>query len=150
MKSYISFGKFELKYFFYCVLIVILEINIYYFIYWNNEKIITEHNQVYSFCFFLGYLLNIIPAWISHIQSKEKERPLTNKLNEDNNHSIEYIYNKPYEKYISIKDVIIFLFICLILLLTDIIENIGNIIDNKDYSDEEKKNLMMIISLLNF
>ena len=138
MKFFISFGKFELKYFFYCVLIVILGIIMYYFIYWNEEKIITEHYLVYSFCFFLGYLLNIIPAWISHIQSKEKEKPLTNKLNEDNNHSIEYIYNKPYEKYISIKDTIIFLFISLILLLADIIQNIGDKIENKDYREEKK------------
>jgi len=142
MKFCISFGIFELKYFFYCALFIILEILIDYFIYYKEEKIITEHNLMHSFCFFFGYLLNIIPTYISHIISKEKEKPLTNKLNEENNHSIEYIYNQPYEKYLSTKDIIKLLFICLIILLTDIIEDIGIIIENNidDDTDNNTEN----------
>ena len=121
MKSYISFGKFELKYFFYCLLHIIVQIYFLYFIYLNELKIITEHNFLYSFCFYFGYLLNIIPALINHIKSKEN---LTaNKLEKKNIHSIEYIYNSPYEKYLPKKEILNFLFICLILLLIDIIEN---------------------------
>jgi len=89
MKFCISFGKFELKYFFYCVLHVILKIYISYFIYFRKEKIITEHNLMYSFCLFLGYLLNIIPAWISHIQSNEKEKLIEKKFEKENIPSIE-------------------------------------------------------------
>jgi len=74
MKFCISFGKFELKYFFYCVLIVILELYLSYFIWEKEMIIITDHILMYSFCFFFGYLLNIIPAWISHILSNEKEK----------------------------------------------------------------------------
>ena len=89
----------------------------YYFIYYDKNNIINEHYHFHSFCFFLGYLLNIIPAWIIHKQSKEKEKPLTNKLNEENNYSIEYIYNEPNKEILTNKDILKFLFICLILLL---------------------------------
>ena len=95
MKFCISFGKFELKYFFYCVFYVILHIYVIYFVYYNEVKIIHEHFLFYLFIFFLGYLLNIIPTWISHIKSKKK-KPITNKLDEENVQSIEYIYNEPY------------------------------------------------------
>ena len=108
MKFCISFGKFELKYFFYCVLPVIILIYMIYFIYYNEVKIIHEHLLFYLFGSFLGYLLNIIPAWISHINSKENEKPITNKLEEEKAQSIEYIYNKPYEKYLSSKDILKF------------------------------------------
>jgi hypothetical protein len=83
--------------------------------------------------------LNIIPAKIIHIKAKEKEKPIINKLNEENNHSIEYIYNKPYEKYLSKKDILKFFFICFILLLIDFLENIENII-NKDDKNNENNN----------
>jgi len=116
MKLCISFGKLELKYFFYCVLFVILEIFMYYFIYYDHENIIKEHYLLHSFCFFLGYLLNIIPFWISHKKSKGKEKPLTNKLNKENNYSIDYIYNNLYENNLSKKEILKILFICLILL----------------------------------
>jgi hypothetical protein len=144
MKFCISFGKFELKYFFYCVLLSILELYIHFFFYYKEEEetIISEHCLMYLFCFFLGYLFNIIPNWISHIKSKEKEKPITNKLNEKRNNSIEYIYNKQDEKYLSAKDIIKFLFICHILLLAELIENAGNRIDDtiaeKEASDEAK------------
>ena len=138
MKFCISFGKFELKYFFYCILFIILEITINYFVYYDEgENIITDHCLLHSFCFFLGYLLNFIPARIFHIRSNKKENPITNKLNEENNYSIEYIYNQPYEKYLSTKDIIKFLLICFILLLADLIENTGIIIDDNDNDDYE-------------
>ena len=139
MKFFISFGKFELKYFFYCVLFVIIKFFIYYFTYYEQENIITEHYLMEEFCFFLGYLLNFIPAWISHIKSKEKEKPIINKLEEENKNSIEYIYNKPYESYLSTKDIIKFLFICLILIIVDMIETTGFIIDNKEEKNNDNK-----------
>ena len=155
MKYCISFGNFEIKYFFYCALFIILEICMNYFIYYEKNNIIIDHYLLQSFCFFLGYLLNIIPAWIIHKQSKEKEKPLTNKLNEENNYSIEYIYNEPNKEILTNKDILKFLFICLILLLTDIIENIGIIIEDNEKKKRKmkmkrkRKNIMMIISLLN-
>ena len=133
MKFCISFGKFELKYFFYCILFIILEITINYFVYYDEEEnIINEHCLLHSFCFFLGYLLNFIPTWIFHIKSNEKEKPITNKLNEENSHSIEYIYNQPYEKYLTTKDILKFLLICFIILLADLIENTEIVIDDND------------------
>ena len=115
MKFCISLGNFELKYFFYCFLFVILSLFMYYFIYCDHENIIKEHYLLHSFCFFLGYLLNIIPFWISHKKSKGKEKPLTNKLNKENSYSIDYIYNEPNENNLPKKEILKILFICLIL-----------------------------------
>ena len=114
----------------------------YYFIYYDKNNIINEHYHFHSFCFFFGYLLNIIPAWISHAKSKEKEKEnlITNESEEESIRSIEYIYNKPYEKYLSTRDILKFLFICLILLLTDIIENIGIIIEDNEKKEKENEN----------
>ena len=138
MKFCISFGKFELKYLFYCVLNVIVQLYFTYFIYLNELKIITEHNLLYSFCLFFGYLLNIIPALINNIKSKENL--ITNKLEKQNVHSIKYIYNSPYEKYLPKKEILNFLLICLILLLADIIENFANLMEHdKDYYFDESK-----------
>ena len=92
MKFCISFGKFELKYFFYCFLFIIILTYMIYLVYYNELKIIHEHLLFYSFCSFLGYLLNIIPFWISHINSKENGKSITNKLEEKKAQSIEYIY----------------------------------------------------------
>ena len=102
MKFCISFGKFELKYFFYCVLFFIIEIFIYFFVYNDNDSIINKHYLLHSFCYFLGFLLNFILIWIS-----QEEKPIINK---------------------STKDILKFFFICLILLLADLIENIQDII----------------------
>ena len=136
MKFCISFGKFELKYFFYCVLFSIIEICIYYFVYKDKDSIINKHCLFHSFCYFLGYLLNFIPAWISHTKTKEKEKHITNKLKEEKFQSIEYIYNEPYEKYLSTKDILIFFFICLILLFADLMENFKIEKDDKQFSDD--------------
>ena len=91
MKFCISFGKFELKFFIYCFLIVILELYVYRFIDYFKVKIFNENLSLNTFCLFLGYLLNIIPEWIRLIKSKEKENLITNKLKEENIRAIEYI-----------------------------------------------------------
>ena len=139
MKFCISFGKFEIKYFFYCVLLVIIEMYNNFIIYDEDKvKIINDHNLLDTFCFFLGYLLNIIITWIIHLYSKEK--PLKKQLKEENNHLIEYIYNNPYEESFSIKEILKFLFICLILLISDVIEHIGyKIDDNNNNNDDDKQ-----------
>ena len=82
-----------------------------FFIYYKEEKIITQHYQFHSFCFFLGYLLNIILGW--------------------------NIYNNPNIKYLSTKDILLFLFICFILLLADIIENVEIIQDDNNIREDE-------------
>ena len=75
MKFCISFGNFDFKYFVLCIVFVVLEIYLFYFIYKNDdEKIISEHFLLHSFCFFLGYLFYFIPAWIRYNNSKDKEK----------------------------------------------------------------------------
>ena len=69
-------------------------------------------------------------------------------MKEENNNSIEYIYNNPNEKYLSLKDILKFFFICLILLLADLIENIQNIIDDND--NEDNKNYSDDFIFINF
>ena len=115
-----SFGRLDLKYFIYCILYAILEIYINCFIYdgKENENILHKHKLLDSFCFYIGYLLNIIPAMIN------------------------YIYNKPFEKKLSGKDIIKFLFICFILLLTDFIE-ITLAIISKDNDENEEDYLFL-------
>ena len=140
MKFCIFLGIVELKYFLYCFLSVILYIYIYYFIVDSEEEnIINKHELLYSSCYFLGYFLNIIPAWIAQIKSKKKEKPSTNKMKERETQSIEYIYNNPYDKYFSIKDILKFFFICLILLLIDAIESTISVIENKKENKNENK-----------
>ena len=105
----ISLGIIELKYFFYCFLSVILYIYIYFFILDDeDENIINEHELLYSFCYFFGYFLNIIPEFIAQIKSKKKESSKINKLKEREALSIEYLYNNPYEKHFSTKDILKF------------------------------------------
>ena len=139
MKFCISFGKFELKYFFYCVLLVILQIYMICFVYYIKVSITHEHLLLNLFFFFFGYLLNIIPAWITHIKSKEQKKPTTNKFAKENALFIEYIYNKQYEKYLSKKDILKIFFVCLILLLATLIQIIQFKIDNIEEDKDEEK-----------
>ena len=111
MKFYISFGKFDLKYFFYCLSHLIIQIYIHFVIYEDDEILIYHHLLLNSFCFFLGYLLNIIPLWIINTNSKVKENPLANELKKEEdtqynkyNQSIEYKILKSNKKYLSRKD----------------------------------------------
>jgi len=108
MKFCISLGTIELKYIIYCFRSVILYIYIYYFILEDEENIIKKHKLLYSFCYFLGYFLNIIPACFAQIKSKKKEKSKINKLKEGEALSIEYLYNNPYEKHFSTKDILKF------------------------------------------
>jgi len=135
MKFCIPLSTFELKYLLYCALLLILQIYILVFIY-KDKNLISDHLLLKSFCMFLGYLLNIILLLISHINSKSKEK--TNKLKEENIQSIEYIYNKPYEKHLSRKDLLKFFFMCLILLLAELISNILDKNDNNEDENDEK------------
>jgi len=148
MKFCISFGKFELKYFLYCVLIVIIGMYTNRFVYFFEAgNIFLENLLFHSSFFFLGYLLNIIPAWIIHIKSKKKNNLLSKKLKEQDNQSIEYIYNKSDIKYLSSKDILNFCFLCFFLLLKDLIEKImykintqGIIIEINNDNDNDNYN----------
>ena len=141
MKFCISFGKIELKYFFYCFLSVILYIYIYYFIVESKEdNIINNHNLLYSFCYYLGYLLNFIPTWIINIKSKREEDSEINKMKErrtQSSQSYEYIYIAPNDKNFSKNTILKFLFICFILLLIDLIETTLSITQNKEKNENQ-------------
>jgi len=141
MKLYISLGIFNIKCILYYALFTIFQlykILVYYYDK-NNGKILNNNKLFYSFCYFLGYLLNIFPALNSQRNSKTKANILINESKGEMPQSIKYIYNKTFVKNLSTKDIIIFFIICFILLLTDCIENISSIIINK-HKDEENKN----------
>ena len=142
MKFCFSFGIFDIKYFFFCFSFIILEICINFFIY-NDNNLFSQHILLDPFCYYSGFLLNIFLALIYNKCSKTKSKPIANKLKEENTHSIEYIYNNPYDKYLSKKDFIKFFGICLFLIITDLIEiiisQISKMDDRKTNSDKKFK-----------
>ena len=147
MKFCLFLGTFDIKFLFICLLAGILEIYINLFIYGEvdgNENIFDYRLLLDPLCYYVGFLLNIIPALINNKCSKtKKEKPIENKLKEENTQSIEYIYNNPYNIYLSKKDFIKFLFICFFLLLTDFIDtiiSIKEIEDNKNNNTDDYSN----------
>ena len=118
MNFCISIGAFNTKYFIYCALIAILELYINFGIYKINKKILNDHQIFDIFCYYFGYLLNIIPTWFV------KEN---------------YIDNNPDNKHMTAKDIIKFFSICFILLLTQLIEIFSNIINKYNDNDNENK-----------
>ena len=157
MKFFISLGIFDLKYFLYFTLYAISTI-IYAFICdvdvdenegedEDEDNIIKKHKFLDSLLLFIGYLLNFIPRWLSNKSSKSKEKHIINEKKGENNKSIEYIYNNPYVKYLSIKDISKVLFICIILLLKEL-----NIIASKilieKYDEEEYEDKFNFIPFL--
>ena len=127
MKFFISLGVFDLKYFLYLVLYAISDICIYAFIYNDyenneNKNIINKQLLLDSLCLFVGYLLNFIPGWLSNKSSKSKKKSLIIKEKEkEDTQPFKYIYNNPYEKYLSKKYIAIILFTCILLLLKEFI-----------------------------
>ena len=154
MRCFISFGIFSFKYFIYGVLFAIFKLYVDYYIYYSNNKndenanIYNNHKLLNSFCFFLGYLLNIIPEKISNKKSKLKKSTIGNGL--DSINSIKYIYNKP-DIYLSTKDIIKFIALCLMLFFLEFIEVILDKL-NKDnveqYEDEYLLFKFLIVFLL--
>jgi len=145
----ISLGVFKLKYLLYCVLYFILEIIIMFFIYdfdEDNKKIFQKHRMLDSFCFILGYLLNFIPIWINYKCSKAK---VDSGLIEEKN-SIKYIYNNPYNQYLSTKDIIKFFGMCLMLLSLEFVELILKKLnkENLQYEDDFLLFKFLVVFLL--
>jgi len=135
MKFCFSFGMFDIKYFFFCVLFVILEICINLFIYKDDkEDLLNKHILLDPFCNYAGCLMNIFLALINNKFSRKKSKPIPNKLKEENTQAIEYIFNNPYDKYLSKKDFLKFFGICIFLIITDLIQIIFdlNIIKNNE------------------
>jgi len=108
------------------------------FVSYNKVMILQNHMLFNYFFLFLEYLLNFIPTWVSHIKSKEK--PIKNKFTKENTLSIEYLYNEPYEKYLSKKDMIKFIFFCLFPILITLIQIIQYKMDIEEVKDETKHN----------
>ena len=141
MKFCFSFGMFDIKYFFFCVLFVILEICINLFIYKDDkEDLLNKHILLDPFCNYAGCLMNIFLALINNKFSRKKSKPIPNKLKEENTQAIEYIFNNPYDKYLSKKDFLKFFGICIFLIITDLIQIIMdlNIIRDDKYDKGNK------------
>ena len=106
---------------------------------YNGGEILHDNVLFHSFCFFLGYLLNIILVWITLINSKEKEKPITNIFKENVTKPNVYAYYESNQMHLSIKKIFKFFFICLIPLLIDLIENIINKIDRGGNDNDQLK-----------
>ena len=131
MGCFISIGIFNTKYFIYCILIAILELYINLGVYNINEKLLDNHQIFDIFCYYFGYLLNIIPTWFV------KEN---------------YIDNNPDDRHLSAIDIIKFFSICFILLLIQFVEIIPNIMDDdsedNQKEDYEDNNLLFLILMI--
>ena len=131
MGCFISIGIFNTKYFIYCILIAILELYINLGVYNINEKLLDNHQIFDIFCYYFGYLLNIIPTWFV------KEN---------------YIDNNPDDRHLSAIDIIKFFSICFILLLIQFAEIIPNIMDDdsedNQKEDYEDNNLLFLILMI--
>ena len=148
MRFCISFGRIDLKYLIYCILYLIMKIIFYLAFYYEESNIIYSHNFLESSCIFLGYLLNFFPGWISNRNSKAKKKPITNGLKKEKKQSFEYIYNKPYNEYLSTKEIIKFFFISLFLLVIELLKIIQKKIINKDENESEYENHFILIEFL--
>ena len=163
MKFCFSFGMFDIKYFIYCFLFLTLDIYIMFFIYNEDENedeskdkydrrninIINKHLFLDPLCYYAGFLLNIIPALIAYKFSKtENKKPKTSKLLEENASSIEYIYNNPYDQYLSTKEFTKFIIVCIFFLLADLIEIIQSLIVDEDEFDDDEENDYLFVQFL--
>jgi len=142
---------FNLKCLLYYTLFVIFEIykiNIIFHYDKIHKDILGKNKLFHSFCFFLGYLLNISPALNSQRNSKTKENFIINESKGEKTQSIRYIYNKSLVKFLSTKDIIKFFILCFIVLLTDFIENISYLINkhqnNGTRNTEYEQNFIFI------
>ena len=137
MKLYISFGEFELKYFFYCILFSIVDFGIVFFYSYDKQKsnIFGQHKLFIPFLYYLGYLFNVIPLWITQIKSKAKKDSIIKDLEIDDNLSIT---NKSYGEYFSNLNYLKLCPLILLLLLIDSIYIALNLINkNKDANEDE-------------
>ena len=156
---------FDIKYFIYCFLFLTLDIYIIFFIYNEDEgenedeskgkndrrniNIINKHLFLDPLCYYAGFLLNIIPALIAYKYSKtENKKPKTSKLLEENASSIEYIYNNPYDQYLSTKEFTKFIIVCIFFLLADLIEIIQSLIVDEDEFDDDEENDYLFVQFL--
>ena len=118
MRFCISFGIIDLRYLIYCILHLIVGIFFYLFIFYANTD--TDKNIIYKYKLLnisslkIGYLLNIIPLWISNKKSNNNE-------------------------YLSIKEVITFLFLSIISLLIEFLRIIEEIIKKDNENEYEDK-----------
>jgi len=119
MSFCISIGSFNTKYFIYCVFIAILELYINFGIKKINEEILNDYQIFDTFCYYFGYLLNIIPTWFV----------------KDN------YYNNPDNKHLSAKDIIKLFSICFILFLIQFYEIVFNAGINIDNDNENKQSV---------
>jgi hypothetical protein len=115
----------------------------------ENINIINKHLFLDPLCYYAGFLLNIIPALIAYKFSKtENKKPKTSKLLEENASSIEYIYNNPYDQYLSTKEFTKFIIVCIFFLLADLIEIIQSLIVDEDEFDDDEENDYLFVQFL--
>jgi hypothetical protein len=115
----------------------------------RNINIINKHLFLDPLCYYAGFLLNIIPALIAYKFSKtENKKPKTSKLLKENTSSIEYIYNNPYDQYLSTKEFTKFIIVCIFFLLADLIEIIQSLIVDEDEFDDDEENDYLFVQFL--
>ena len=148
MKFCVSFGKFNLKYFIYCILFAFIDAYIIYVFYYDkqNSNIFGQHKLFGSLLYYLGYLLNIIPAWINKQKSKKEEKSIANDSEEEDTLSAN---SKSHREYFPNFDYLTFFILCSLLLLTDLIYIAIKTINKNNDETEDEYLLFLIIFLVN-
>ena len=155
MKNYISIGKFKYKYGILIIIYIFLKILEYIFIDYLFES------EKYNNCklldpllFNIGNILCFFPVLIQKAISKNKKNILqkTNKLEETHKGIITYIYNNPYETYITTKDLIRIVFVTILILVGEFCDLLIEVINSNFYKGEDliKKNYFFIEVLIWF
>ena len=70
--------------------------------------------------YYCGNILCIFPILLKK-DSKSQNLLLKNKIDKDYKEIINYIYNNPYNKYLSIKDIIVIVLVSILIMVEDFV-----------------------------
>ena len=125
MKKYISFGKLKKKY------IIIILLYTVFFVYKNclikKTEIYKNSKLLDPLLYYIGNILCIFPLLFIKKNFKKQNVSLKNKLDGEHKGIITYIYNNPYEKYLTAKEIIMVVTVSIL----KIVENFCNLFSDK-------------------
>ena len=135
MKKYVSFGKLKSEY------VIMIIIYFLIFVFQNYSMDYSEKyknsNLLDPLLFYFGNILCIFPPLLLKKNSKSQNVSLKNKLDEEHKGIITYIYNNPYEKYLTTKDIIMIVIVSILIMVEDFCELFIDKINERCYDNKE-------------
>ena len=146
MKRFISFGICNPQYM--IMLIIFIFILIFEDVFVEQCDKNKKSKLLDPLLYYIGCILCLFPLLIKKKISKSdnKNNLLKNRSEETNKGIIEYIYNNPYEQYLTSKDLIMVIIVSLLILAEDFCEITLNIIDSKEKEEGEEQNVQKFIN----